>query len=618
MKILFFSLHAWITGQSIPEAIVVEALKKRGHDIITVNCDGALSRFCVSMSAAGLAPQASAAEKESVCEICRNRRNVILNEFGFDSIMLDEYINNDEELSIQNIFLNISPENYLELNIMGVPVGRCALYEFLINKKLNSTSLSNANWEDYKIFLHGALKTFYGGRRILEDVKPDAIAMYNTLYSVNHTFCALAEQRGIPFYSLEAGNNIKKRLSYMTIFKGHYKNLFVSHSKSWKEFSKIPVSPRQVQAVVEHIEELFMATSPLVYSLASNKVTPETLREFFGIDKNKSVLLATMSSADELFAATAIDVIPPFPDPMFPTHIDWINALIEFVRKRNDLFLIIRVHPREFPNKRESVLSQQAIELQKLFVNLPGNVRINWPQDKISIHDLIKITDVGLNATSTVGLELGMFGVPVVIYNADLLLVYPPENNYVGSDPEDYFKKIDMALKDGWSYGNVRKTFRWWAYLFDRVSIDISDGYRETTEPSLPDRWKRGNDGLWSLFWGKILKNAQIVIRSLDSIYKHLLIRLHMNSYYEMKLLRRQIRNRAIPVKNSELLSIAIEKNLESHLDIAPITQDVQNMTEEEEKIAICNQLRKLAQAVLLDENHPDEFTNRINRVLSV
>jgi len=230
----------------------------------------------------------------------------------------------------------------------------------------------------------------------------------------------------------------------------------------------------------------------------------------------------------------------------------------------------------------------RAIELQKLFVNLPGNVRVNWPQDQLSIHDLIKITDVGLNATSTVGLELGMFGTPVVVYDADQLLAYPSDINYVASNPDDYYQKIDIAIKEGWSFENVRKTFRWLSYKFERMSIDISDGFIE--DPEQP-----------SLF---------------HKIYYRLLKRVAKIGYFENALLIWQLRKRSIPVKNSELLSIAIERNLESHMDIAHFNQDAQ-CTKEEEKSAICNQLRKLFQAVLLDEDHPNEFTNKINRVLS-
>ena len=591
MKILFFSPHAHTTAHSLPEAIVIEALKERGHYVVTVNCNGVLSSYCISMSAVGLSPQSSKAEKEAICEACRKRRDLIRKEFGFPSIILDKFIGKDEEQAIQEIILNVRQENYTELTWMNIPIGRYALYEFLINNKLISLNLNSNEWEEYKIFLCNALRVALAGRKILEEIKPDVIATYNSLYSVNHIFCALAEQREIPHYTLHAGSHLKCRLSTMTIFKGLVASVLITRHKSWKELSDMPISESQVQVVAEHIEELLKAESPWVYSVVSKRTSPESLRKFFGIKNDKHVLLATMACADERFAGATIDAMPPFIEPMFPTQIEWINALIKFVKTRDDLFLIIRVHPREFPNKREKVLSKNAMELQKLFVELPDNVRVNWPKDEISLHDLIKITDVGLNATSTTGIELGIFGVPVVLYDSNQLFSYPPEINYVAADPDDYYHKIEMALEDGWSFENVRKVFRWLSYKFEHVDIDISDGFGKTAKPSFFDR-----------------------------VYNRLLRIFHRNSRFEAKLEARRLigpkRNQAIPVKNSELLCVAIEKNLESHLDLLSVKQQIPQSLEEETK-AICDQVRKYVQIIQLSDDSPDEFTHKIERVLS-
>jgi len=555
--------------------------------VIMVNCDGALSRYCISMSAAGLSPRASTIEKKAICAICRKRRDLILNEFGFPSILLDNFVGMEEEHAIREIILTAHSRNYTELNWMNIPIGKYALYEFLLNNKLNSLNLNNAEWEEYKIYLFNTLKAAYAGRKILDEIKPEVIVTYNSLYSVNHVLCALAEQRGVPHYTLHAGDHIDRRYSTMTIFKGLVSSRLVARTETWRQLSNMPISPRQVQVVAEHINALLKATDPWVYSLASKKANSESLRNYFRISKDKRVLLATMASADERFSAATIDAMPPFIEPMFPAQIDWINALIKFVSHRNDLFLIIRVHPREFPNKREQVLSKQAAELQKLLVNLPSNIGVNWPKDQISLHDLIKITDVGLNATSTSGIELGMFGAPVVLYDSNQLFSYPSEINYVAKDPEDYFKKIDMAIKDGWSIENVRMVFRWLSYKFEYVSIDISDGL------------------------GKIKELPRFV-----KLYYRLLQKFNKNYSFEESLLVRKLKQRPIPVKNSEKLSVAIERNLESHLKLENIVNDAQ-FSYEEETIAIRAQVQKMLQMMAWDDDASDILACKIRRVLS-
>src|SRR5690606_6941171 len=101
-----------------------------------------------------------------------------------------------------------------------------------------------------------------------------------------------------------------------------------------------------------------------------------------------------------------------------------------------DLFLIIRVHPREFPNKRDSLKSDHALELEQTLSELPENVRVNWPSDNISLYDLAQIMDVCLNSWSTAGKEMGTLGIPVVLYSADLVF-YPADLNYLAVSADD-------------------------------------------------------------------------------------------------------------------------------------------------------------------------------------
>jgi hypothetical protein len=152
-----------------------------------------------------------------------------------------------------------------------------------------------------------------------------------------------------------------------------------------------------------------------------------------------------MSSYDERFSSEIINVIPKYDNLIFSEQIDWIKFLIGFVKHRQDLFLIIRVHPREFPNKRDSMRSQHSLMLEKVLVDLPVNVKLNLPEDNLSIYDLAEYTDLFLNAWSSVGEEMSLLGIPVLIYSDDLV-AYPSDINYVANSQEDFRNKIDIAL----------------------------------------------------------------------------------------------------------------------------------------------------------------------------
>jgi hypothetical protein len=562
MKVMFFSPHAYYAGHALPESLVAEALENRGHNITYITCNGIYKKYCLCMSS--LSSLDTDEKKEFICTQCKKNRNEILDEFRFKSIQLDSYISSEDIRYTEEIISNLDSKNYLTFELDKIPIARYALYEFLLNRKINTTDLGEEEWTEFKIYLRNALITCLAGRKIFQEESPDRIVVYNALYGTNHIMCSLAEQRNIPFYSLHAGFNIKHRLSELLI----YNKLcpIINRNKSWPYFLNQPISAASIHRASEHISELLEANSPWVYSIKSGALSENSLRQFFGIQKNQKVLLATMSSADERYAAMLVDGIEPYTTPLFVTQIEWINFLIEFVKSKPELFLIIRVHPREFPNKRESVLSKQGKLLQNAFENLPVNAKVNFPSDSISLHDLLKITDVGLNSTSSSGLELLIFGIPVVIYDKGQFFSYGIELNSCGQTIIDYEKQIMSALDRGWSLDNVIGAYRWLSYVSERVSVDIADGYKGAT----------------SLSQNLIARGQRKIIRILG---------LEDNSIVKA------VKRRKKPMKNNDLLAVAIEKGLESHLD--DLSFKIENDASlESEKTLIKHQLIKFAEVI--------------------
>src|SRR5262249_27070023 len=158
--------------------------------------------------------------------------------------------------------------------------------------------------------------------------------------------------------------------------------------------------------------------------------------------------------------------------PLFKTQIDWLQFLLSFLAERSDLFLIVRIHPREFPNKREQVQSHHARRLKEALSQLPANVAVNWPSDGISMYDLVDQTDMFLNSWSSVGKEMSLLGIPVVIYSPELPF-YPQDLNYCGFTVKEYVHAIEQALDDGWSFERSRRAYRWSALEFHHAPIYI-------------------------------------------------------------------------------------------------------------------------------------------------
>ena len=474
MKILFFAPHAGVWIHAFPEALVADALQQEGHEIIYVGCGGLLNTHCVSMSAFGVPYEGTASAKDRICTLCKKNEAIIRTGFSFSGPDLTTLIG-DADLSFADDLLAVTArEDYFELAVDGVEVGKIALYEILIQIKKGTLDLSESEWQRYRANLRNSVLVLRIAQRLLDEVRPDRIVLYNALYAVNRIVCRLAESRGIPQYYLHAGDNLSNRLQTLVLARNHA-FFYYSYLRSiWPEIRDRPCAHGAMKSSTDHLLEVAKGRSAWAYSAASKRGVD--IRKIFGIRDEQKIICATMSSDDERFGGEVVGVLPSLDGILFPKQVDWIRALVEYAAPRKDLFLLIRVHPREFPNKRESVLSEHAKTLMSAFTSLPDNVKINWPTDGISLFDLANVTDVFANGWSSAGKEMAWLGVPVVLYSRDLTL-YPPDLNYVGTSKAEYFRQIDRAVLDGWDAERIRKTYRWCAIEYEYSPLDISDSF---------------------------------------------------------------------------------------------------------------------------------------------
>lgn len=485
MKVLFFSPHSAIWIHAFPEALVAEALAQHGNEIVYVGCGGLLKSHCIPMAAYAIPFAASASTKERLCRTCGKYKNILRKRFALGGMDLTDSVNEEDFCVADALSSSVTPENCLDLVLDGVEVGRISTYELLLQSKKIELSFDEEEWRQYRASLRNAILILRVMRRIIELTRPDRIVVYNALYSPNRIVCRLAELAGIPQYFLHAGDNLSNRLQRLIIARGHAFEYYGYLRDKWIEVQDQPISLEAMQSGTDHFLEVAKGRSMWAYSAASGKDTD--LRRRFDIPPGRKIICAVMSSSDERFSGELTGVVQANIPTIFATQVDWIKALVRYVGGREDLALIIRVHPREFPNKREGVLAEHARVLQAVLADLPANVKVNWPTDNISLYDLANIADIFANAWSTAGKEMVWLGLPVVLYSNDLTL-YPPSLNYVGTTEPEYFRKIEQALSDGWDPERIRKTYRWCALEYRNAAVDISESFSKSEHRSFMER----------------------------------------------------------------------------------------------------------------------------------
>ena len=121
---------------------------------------------------------------------------------------------------------------------------------------------------------------------------------------------------------------------------------------------------------------------------------------------------------------------------------EWIERTVQYFAERKDAQLVIRVHPGEVLTHGQSMVDV----VNKLMPILPSHIHLVKPTDKINSYDLVDIATVGLVYTTTMGLEMPMSGVPVIVAG---------QTHYRGRgftmDPDSwvsYYKMLGSVLDD--------------------------------------------------------------------------------------------------------------------------------------------------------------------------
>lgn len=125
------------------------------------------------------------------------------------------------------------------------------------------------------------------------------------------------------------------------------------------------------------------------------------VREALGLDERPVVLLPANVIGDSLTLGRQV-----FSDSMT----DWLTGTVAYFSQRQDVQLIVRIHPGERYTQGPSV--QEVV--QQALPELPEHIHLVPFDASVNTYDLIQIADLGLVYTTTVGLELAMSGVPVI------------------------------------------------------------------------------------------------------------------------------------------------------------------------------------------------------------
>jgi hypothetical protein len=160
-----------------------------------------------------------------------------------------------------------------------------------------------------------------------------------------------------------------------------------------------------------------------------------------------------------------------FDQNIFINQMEWIIKTVEYFKDRNDLQLVIRVHPAE---ARADMPANEKIRdaLKEKFIKLPENIKLIDGTEKFSSYTLSSISKAVIVYATKLSFELPCFGQNVIICGEAFA-----KNKGFTIDPEsrnEYFKILDnVSHLEKLNEKKIKLARRYSYHFFFRKSMEI-------------------------------------------------------------------------------------------------------------------------------------------------
>ncbi|MCP9236780.1 hypothetical protein [Lewinella sp. JB7] len=245
---------------------------------------------------------------------------------------------------------------------------------------------------------HAALISAEMGKA-LAALRPDRVIMSHGTYTTRGPARITLNEAGIKVLTIS-----RAKMAESQKFNWKTAGDWWDVEKEWKSVCEVPLNHQQEALIDDYLQSRRNHKRDIV---VFNKTAEEDRAKTFaklGLDNSKRTYT--------LFTNVLWDAASAQREIAFKNPVEWTIETVKWFRHRPDKQLVVRTHPAETIIGTNQPLAD--LIKNKLDDNIPENVVILDPDAPINSWSLLKITDLGLVHTSTVGIELALEGIPCV------------------------------------------------------------------------------------------------------------------------------------------------------------------------------------------------------------
>ncbi len=478
MNFVFFSPYTLMWNTTLVEKSLKINLDNDENKIFVINCNKDLIDHCMCFNALGLTTDASNQEKNQICKRCNSYKKVLRKKFDKIFYDLNDLLSENDNTLIGKLVQNVNLENYERFQFLDIPIGKIALHDLILIKKLSNLENIKEYWNFYISILKTSLKCLLAFNNLVKLNKIDFVISPNNLYSHHQVVAKYAMKIGIIPYSLGSNGLFpNKKLQYLKLSKNITAGLSHNALNKWND-TEFELTRDTIDFVMKYLESNFLGKHYLNFSKPKKK-DENFLKE--KINGYKKIVGVILSGAEEDYCLIKSDVSLEYlpKKKIFKNQLEWLNNLSLYIKKNKDVLFIFRLHPRDLKNDKNEQTENYHNLINTLNKFDSKNIIIDNPEKNISIYEYLDIVDILLTYGSTTLVDFSLLGVPIV--DSDLnKLQYPHTTDFDYFDPNEYFEKINYALTKKRNLEISEKYFRWfvWTNLFD--TLNISEQIKKT------------------------------------------------------------------------------------------------------------------------------------------
>lgn len=508
-------IYPYLRGLSV----LGDAISKNGGKVLVTKCTGQMKR-CIMMDMNNCPIDVSEEEKAKLCKKCSNMFCQAKKKYNFEEIDLSELVDEEMENEISDILKDVSTEEKQNINYMGFPVGKAAQFDFtLMTKYLYGPELGEHHQKIYDTYIKNIAFTTALAKKICKRYDPELLLTfgeYAQYQGARHATILENVKRKAMIYPM----HFNADCSRFIIWKNTNEAFFYPHCQRWNDYKNICISSKHVRECWDDAYfRLFTAGSHIFSPRKAED--PEVIFKKLNLDEKKKTIVVYTSSYDERYVKNIVmDIWKEGPEIIdaFPDQISWLKMLRSYVSYRDDVQIIVRVHPRE-GSRQFGFDSQHLKQLKKEFSEESSNFTIIWPDDQTSSYDILELADVCLVPWTLMGQEAVRLGIPVLSSTGNMF--YPNDDFIqVAIDPEDYKRKLDEIIEMRFTWKHLVKAVRYYHWRAFAPALDLS----ETVPKDFSDSniWPEVPDNMSKVINDVLMDKSDLIEYNIENWTKNL------------------------------------------------------------------------------------------------